>query len=305
LQLETAQGVAEQVGRYTMLGLPKDYIRTLRPRLAAVTSAELQSAAKQFIRPDQALIVVVGDGAQIYDKLAKIAPTRIVNAQGETMMPSDLVAKTTTLPVDMTKLAERADSFTVLVQGNAMGYQKMSLSRANDGFSYRSALVIGPIMSQDVETSFGNDLSPKFTKGGGKVQGMNITVDVSYANGRAKGSSTAPGPTGMKTVTIDTTIAPGTLDDNMLTALVPGLRWTSNAKFSVSTFDASTGTPKVLTLAVTATESVTVPAGTFQAYRVEQTGGTQSLTMWVTTAAPFRVVKLAIAGTPLEFVLAK
>nr|MBA3672818.1 insulinase family protein [Gemmatimonadaceae bacterium] len=70
LQLETAQGIAEQVGRYTMLGLPKDYLRTLRPRLAAVSASELQAAVKGYVRPEQALIVVVGDGAHIYEKLA-------------------------------------------------------------------------------------------------------------------------------------------------------------------------------------------------------------------------------------------
>ena len=305
LQLETAQGIAEQVGRYTMLGLPRDYIRTLRPRLAAVTPAELQAAAKEYIRPDRALIVVVGDGAQVYEKLAKVAPTRIVNAQGDAMTPGDLVAKTTTLPVDITRLAERADSFTVLVQGNALGYQNMSLRKSADGFSYRTAMALGPIMSQNVETAFAADLTPRFTKGGGKVQGQELSIDVTYANGRAKGSSTTPSQTGPKTTAIDTTIARGVLDDNMLTALVPGLAWSPGAKYTVNAFDASTGTQKTLSLSVTGTESVTVPAGTFDVYRVEQTGSQQPITLWITTAAPYHVVKMAIVGTPLEFVLAK
>src|SRR6185369_3321014 len=143
LQLETAQGVAEQVGRYTMLGLPTDFIRTLRPRLAAVTAPQVRAAANKFMRQDQSLIVVVGDGAQIYDKLAKIAPTRIVNAQGDAMTPADLVQRVTVLPVDLTKLAERADSFTVMVQGNAMGHQTTSLKKGANGFTYRNAMVIG------------------------------------------------------------------------------------------------------------------------------------------------------------------
>ena len=50
---------------------------------------------------------------------------------------------------------------------------------------------------------------------------------------------------------------------------------------------------------------VTVPAGTFPVYRVELSGLSQNLTYFVTTAAPFRIVKMAIAGTPVEFVLVK
>ena len=305
LQLETAQGIAEQVGRYTMLGLPRDFIRTLRPRLASVATPQLQEAAKSYMRPDQSLIVVVGDGAQIYDKLASIAPTRIVSAQGDAMSPSDLVQKTTTLPVDVGKLAEKADSFAVLVQGNPLGFQTTALKKTAAGYSYRMAMVIGPVMQQTVETTFGADLAPQATKGGGKMQGQTVNVDVTYANGRARGSGTSPSPTGMKTVAVDTTIAPGVLDDNMINALVPGLRWTPTAKFSVSAFDASSGTTKQMTLSVAGTESVTVPAGTFPVYRVEVTGQDQPMTLFVTTAAPYRIVKMALAGTPVEFVLVK
>lgn len=305
LQLETAQGVAEQVARYTMLGLPKDFIRTLRPRLAAISAEQVQQAAKAYMRADQSLIVVVGDGAQIYDKLAKIAPTRIVNAQGDAMSPSDLTPKVTTLPVDLTKLAERADSFAVLVQGNPMGFQTTSLKKTAAGYAYRNAMVIGPIMQQTVETTFGNDLAPQATKADGKMQGQNVAVDVTYANGRAKGTGVSPSATGMKTVTIDTTVAPGVLDDNMVSALVPGLRWAPNARFSVNAFDASEGTMKQLTMSVSGTESVTVPAGTFPVYRVDLAGQAQPMTFFVTTAAPYRIVKMLMVGTPVEFVLVK
>ena len=305
LQLETAQGIAEQVGRYMMLGLPRDFIRTLRPRLASVTAAQVQQAAKSYMRADQSLIVVVGDGAQIYDKLATIAPTRIVSVQGDAMSPSDLVQKTTALPVNLSMLAEKADSFAVLVQGNALGYQTTALTKTAAGYSYRMAMVIGPIMQQTVETTFGADLSPQATKVGGKMQGQPVSVDVTYANGRAKGTGMSPSPTGMKSVTVDTTIAPGVLDGNMISALVPGLRWAPNARFTVGAFDAAAGTTKQVTLGVAGTESVTVPAGTFPVYRVELTGQDQPLTLFITTAAPYRIVKMAMTGTPVEFVLVK
>ena len=305
LQLETAQGVAEQVGRFTMLGLPKDFIRTLRPRLAAVTAAELQRAAKSYMRPNQSLIVVVGDGAHVYDKLAKIAPTRIVSATGDAMTPSDLVQRTTALPVDITKLVAKVDSFTVLVQGNPLGFQTMALTRTSSGFAYKTVTSIGPIMQQSAEVAFGTNLAPQSVVGSGKIQGRDVTVSVTYANGRAKGTGSTPTPQGIKTVAVDTTIAAGVVDDNMIIALVPGLRWAPNSKYSVSAFDASAGTLKQLSLAVQTSESIVVPAGTFGVYRVELTGQDQPMTMWITTAAPYRVVKMTLVGAPVEFVLAK
>lgn len=307
LQLETAQGIAEQVGRFTMLGLPRDYIRTLRPRLAAVTAADVQSAARDLIRPDRALVVVVGDGSQIYDKLARIAPTRIISTQGDPMQPSDLVQRAAaSLPVDATRLVAHSDSFVVLIQGMPQGYQTTSLAKGPAGYSYRTATFLaGGMVQQSGEASFTLELRPTAVKSSGKVQGQPTSTDLAYAGGRVKGSSVSMAAGGSKTTAIDTTVAPTVIDDNMLTALLPGLRWAPNAKFTFDTFDASSGTVRAAQLSVTGTETVTVPAGTFPAYRVEVTGMTQAVTMFVTTAAPHRLVKIAPVGAPVEFVLAK
>ena len=56
---------------------------------------------------------------------------------------------------------------------------------------------------------------------------------------------------------------------------------------------------------VKGTEQITVPAGTFDVYRVELSGGQASDVMFVTTDATHRLVKIAPRGAPLEFVLAK
>ncbi|MEO8336491.1 MAG: insulinase family protein [bacterium] len=305
LQLETAQGIAEQVGRYTMLGLPTDFIRALRPRLAGVTAPQVRAAASRFMRPDQSLIVVVGDGAQIYDKLAKIAPTRIVNAQGDAMTPADLVQRVTSLPVDLTMLVERVDSFSVIVQGNPIGFQTTSLKKGAGGFTYRSTVVVGPIMQNSVESTFGSDLAPRTVKADGKMQGQDLKVELTYGSGRVKGSTTTPSAAGAKTVVVDTTVAPGVLDDNTIMALVPGLKWSPTAKFTVSAFDGSANSVRQVTLAVAGSESITVPAGTFPSYRVEMTGLEQPITFYVSAAEPHRVVKMTFTGAPIEFVLVK
>ena len=305
LQLETAQGIAETVGRFTMLGLPPSYIRTLRPRLAAVSAADVLAAGRSALRADQSLVVVVGDATQIYEKLAKIAPTRIVSAQGDAMQPGDLVTRATALPVDVRQLAERADSFTVMVQGNAMGWQTTRLARTPAGFVYRSALQLGAMMRQTSEMSFGGDLVPQRMLASGSMGPMAISTDLTYANGRVKGTSVTPTPTGPKTVTVDTALAPGVVDVGMVLALVPGLRWAPGAKFAVGAFEAGSATVRQLSLDVAGTETVTVPAGTFPTYRVEMSGGPAPITFFVTTDMPHRVVKVAPGGQPVEFVLVK
>jgi hypothetical protein len=65
------------------------------------------------------------------------------------------------------------------------------------------------------------------------------------------------------------------------------------------------GTVYTLSLKVNPPESVTVPAGTFDAYRIDITGGPQPLTMWVSTTTPRRIVKLAPGGQPVVLELVK
>ena len=67
LQVETADQVAGQVTTAQLLGLAPDYVQTYRQKLQAVTPTTALAAAKAAVRPDSGLVVVVGDGAKIYD----------------------------------------------------------------------------------------------------------------------------------------------------------------------------------------------------------------------------------------------
>ena len=107
------------------------------------------------------------------------------------------------------------------------------------------------------------------------------------------------------TTTIDTTVAAGSIDDNLLTALLPAMDWSTSASFTVPMFLSGKGYVQSVTLTVRGTETMTVPAGTFEVYRVDLSGGQAPIAMYVTTALPRRLVKIAPQGTPIEFVLAK
>ncbi|MDQ6828463.1 MAG: insulinase family protein [Gemmatimonadota bacterium] len=306
LQIETAQQVANNVSTAIQLGLPPDYLATFRTRLAGVTVAEVQSAAKAAIRPEAAYVVVVGDAAQLYDKLAKIAPTKIVSVQGEAMTPAQLTAKVDAPKWDLTKLAPARDSFVVFLQGKPFGFQRTSLEKTADGYRYVDDTQLGTFVQQHTELLIGPALEMRGVKQTGKMQGQDMSIDMTYANGRAKGAARTPGAAGMKTVTYDTTVVAGAVDDNAISLIVPLLPWAAGAKFVVPMFASGQGISTTKTYSVVASESVTVPAGTFDAFRVDMSGGEgQPLTMWVTAAAPYRVLKFAPAGAPVEIQLAK
>jgi hypothetical protein len=140
----------------------------------------------------------------------------------------------------------------------------------------------------------------------GKVQGIDTRIEVSYAGGRAKGSAATPQPPGgVKTIPVDADMPAGALDDNAIQPLLSAFRWAAGAKFSFTVFQSGKGTAIPVTLTVTGDENVTVPAGAFATWKVELTGGEQVTSFWVEKAAPYRVVKIAVAGAPIEVRLAK
>lgn len=305
LQVETSAQVAAQVSTAQLLGLPANYVQTYRRKLAAVTPTAALAAAQAGIQPGRALVVVVGDGAKLYDKLKAVAPVRLVTPDGAPMKPEDLTAKAVPLDLAVDQLSARSDSFAVFVQGNPFGYQRGRLETAGGGWKYTEDVSLGPIVQQHTEVTFGTDMSPSLVMQTGKTQGQDTRIDVTYAGGHAKGSATTPRPTGPKTIQVDADVAPGTIDDNMLTPLLAAFRWTAGAKFIVQVFQSGKGSTIPVTLAVSGDESVTVPAGTFDAWKVDMTGGEQAVTFWVEKGAPHRLVKIGIVGAPIEMRLAK
>jgi zinc protease len=83
--LETQEGVAEAVLHLKLQRLPDDYYDSYVQRVQAVTGAAAKRAAATFIRPDELVIVAVGDAAQVKEKLAKLSktPVALLNQDGD------------------------------------------------------------------------------------------------------------------------------------------------------------------------------------------------------------------------------
>lgn len=303
LTIESADQVAGAVANARLYGLAPDYVQTYRVRLGAVTALEVLAAVKATIHPDAAAIVVVGDGARIYESLKSIAPVTIVDPEGKPLTPADLSPRAAALDLDLSALVARRDSFTISFSGNALGWQRGVVEKTADGFRYTEDTRLGGFITQTTTLEIDAQGGMRSVRQVGKVQGQDASVDVSYLNGRAKGTASTPNPQtrALKSVTLDTALAAGTIDDNAVQALVPALKWAPGARWTMSVLSAGQGTVKPWTLAVSGTDSVTIAGKAIEAYRAELVGPDAPLTFWVSTAAPHLLLKIALAGQPLEF----
>jgi zinc protease len=62
---ETSAQVAARIAELAIHGLPLDYYNSYVERVIAVTAADVQRVARQYVRPDRSAIVVVGDRQSI------------------------------------------------------------------------------------------------------------------------------------------------------------------------------------------------------------------------------------------------
>ena len=306
LALETARQLAIAIAGARLRGQPANYVATYRSRIAGVTPASVRSALTQLVKPGHALIVVVGDASVLRERLAKIATVRVITPDGNPVVPVAAgAAKTASAMIDATKLVPGTDSSTILVQGNPFGSSVRTVARSATAITVTERAAIGPMMSQLTTLTLSPSGDVRSVIQSGSVQGMPTKIDATYANGRVKGNATTVTQTGPRSVTFDTAVVAGTIDENAITTIVPGLAWSKTAVFNIPVFSPGDGVAKTFTLRVTGTQSVTVPAGTFDAFVVEMSGGKLPVMLYVTTAQPYRLVKSAPVGPPIEIVLVK
>jgi len=308
LTIETPQQVASQVANQKLLGLGDDYLERYRERIAAVTPEQARDAARAVIQPDSAVVVVVGDGAALYQPLRALFPVRIVDTDGKPLEPADLTAAGAAAAFDASQLAPRRDSLQILVQGNPMGTQTLDISAEDDAVVLVERTAI-PLMGMTQETRMVLDagsLALRSLDQTGQVGPQSAETHLTVAGDRITGRAQTPQPGGQaKVAEIDTTFAAGALEANQLSSMVPALPLADGASFTVNVLNASDGSIKPYTIRVEASDPVTVPAGTFEVYRVAVNGGSVPLVLSVSRDLPRRVVRLEAVGQPLVMELVK
>jgi zinc protease len=83
LSIDTANKIADLVADLSVFGLPDGYWDNYRSKVSSIAASQALEAARRYIRPDKALIVVVGRAAEIKGALAAYGPVTVVDTNGE------------------------------------------------------------------------------------------------------------------------------------------------------------------------------------------------------------------------------
>ncbi|HEY7029552.1 MAG TPA: insulinase family protein [Gemmatimonadales bacterium] len=299
------QSMNQQAGavlKARRMGRPASSVTSYPKQVASLTATRFRTAAKSVVRPDSCLIVVVGNAAPLYKGLSAIAPIALIAPDGTQLTPADLEPKTAVLQLDSTLLVPRKDSLLVVAQGRTVGVQVSTLERTGDGLLYTETTNIGNVISQTSKVSMDLGGRMRSLAQTGKMRGQDTKIDLAYGPGKVKGSAHVLGPKGPINLAVDTIVPAGILDDNALQALFPALNWAPNVRWTIPVFASGQNRVRTLTLTVRAMGTVSVPAGSFQAYMADLEGDDQKVTFYISVDPPHRLLRLTVAGTPLEFV---
>ena len=81
ISLETQAALTDQIELVKTMGLPDDYLEMFTARVRSVEPDAIQAAAKKYLDPAQATIVVVGDAAQIEKSLQPFGAVEVEKAK--------------------------------------------------------------------------------------------------------------------------------------------------------------------------------------------------------------------------------
>jgi zinc protease len=88
--VETPSQAAGQLATTRLLGLPAEHLTQYAQRVGAVTAADVQRVAREYLQPERAVLVVVGDATQVLEKIRPIAPVSVFDVEGRPLDPATL-----------------------------------------------------------------------------------------------------------------------------------------------------------------------------------------------------------------------
>jgi zinc protease len=94
LHIETSGEIAGLISELRAYGFPDNYWDGYRAEIQAVNADQALTAAKQYIRADKALIVVVGKAAAVKEALSAYGPVRVIDTDGKVLVDTVAAHKT-------------------------------------------------------------------------------------------------------------------------------------------------------------------------------------------------------------------
>jgi hypothetical protein len=207
--------------------------------------------------------------------------------------------------LDPSRLKAGSDSFAFMIDGQPRGWQKLSASRDGDAWVLSDEVQMGAFVQQRSDVRFSAGFVEQSLRQSGSARGKAMQIELDRAGQRLTGTARTP-TGGDADVPIDVEASDDVIDDNAVAPILPFIKWAEGLSFSIPVLKSGKGTIAPNAVMVRGKGSVTVGAGTFEAWQVVVSEGDRPwLEAHVTTTAPYRVVRMGPPGGRMVVELVK
>ncbi|MEJ2084677.1 MAG: DUF3108 domain-containing protein [Acidobacteriota bacterium] len=204
------------------------------------------------------------------------------------------------------ELVEETWTFQIIQQGNVAGSTVVDLRRAEDAFWIHDVSLLGADVSEDMLIRLdATTLEPLSLVVHGEFGAIHVNGQFEVDGGRLRGSFVQHRVEDLVAaeVDIDEALSSRTLFRGALIWLAHTLPLEVGDSYDYRWFMALGARFEEVELKVEGIETVTVPAGTFETFKVVQEGGSPGNVLYITTSRPRRIVRVDVVGQPMTIEL--
>jgi hypothetical protein len=198
--------------------------------------------------------------------------------------------------VDLARLTPLTLAYRVSAQGSPVGAQRVTLARDGNAWLRVDSVTFGPV--RQVLTSRWSADFAAIAHTESVAGPMSGDAHVEVADGRLTGAANLPAQAGGQK-TFDAAVVPGMVFDGQDEAALAVAELAAGQTLSFPVFKVNTGEVGSHRYRIAGVESVTVPGGTFPAFRVEMTGGQLPMTIWLRQEGLHIPLKYELQGAPI------
>ena len=188
------------------------------------------------------------------------------------------------------------DSFAIRFTGMPEGTEVHEFTRAGTGYLYVSESHIGPAFSQRSEVTLDSQLRVIRARSESRIGQQRGMSDVTYLGPRALGEAISTQGSRPGKVHIDTILPAGAFDGLALYPMILGRHWQVGDMDTLTIFDTDESSLSRQTIRVTRSEMVRAAGVSRNALRMELSTTQLPVTLWLSLAAPHRLLKVASAN---------
>ncbi|MCK4775969.1 MAG: insulinase family protein, partial [Candidatus Krumholzibacteria bacterium] len=187
ITIETPDQIAMQVTRYKLLGLDQKDLEGYRDRMDAVTIEDVSRVMGEYLHPNRAYVVLVGDGQQIAEKVGALADVEMFDLTGEPVSLALMEVQPVDYDYDTSNITTHSVTYSLVAQGMAIGDMNVQVEKKTDVVAVTSKIA-GMIAMEESQEFRVKDLSPVAYRASMQMGPQTMGAEFTFTETSGKGT---------------------------------------------------------------------------------------------------------------------